>query len=878
MAPLGFGALALFILASSLSAATTFTVRVSGSGCASGAQVMAVSHGNQGPDPAKTRVTTANSAGVATFADLTDGSQYQFAATNSGCSPSLRDQMMDYNNFPTDVTSGGSKDIALTSGGTGATAVVNLILPAGGFPKLVMGGCRLGMNNEDVGFGMASITAANGESITFYNLPPAEANTYNCGVFSPSDNRGGGLMVDVALTAGQSTTLANAINLNTSYAPPSAVEDQASRDGLRSGEGSPPNLAVVVTRQDTGNPVRGAQLKLKTTTSGGPQFFSMTDPYGVGSFYGLMNSTTYYLDIFSPGLEGVVSRAFYSTDWIAQSQSTSIALSTSTGGGAIVGTVNLNGVAVPNVWINVRPDFQGWAGADTYGGNSPNPGSGFYGGNSSTGAINVTNLPAGNYELEVGSPFSNQPTQYNVGADGQRNTSDDIRLTISSTSVFLTYSSSGTLLSSGTAITVTMKVDTTTANGSITGSLVFPESVNLAAEPIVIVAHEEFGNTPGQQPKAGFAVVNGTGQTQTYTVSVPAGVKYYVEFRGSGYGPIDLMNNFADLTSQTSVALPAVKFVRAGTVNVKVFGPNGSRWLPKTMPEPGDNFTSPGDFDKNFCGGNLNADGLSVRAWSWGQIDQNGEATLQGVPEGMYTLRFGTWGQGCSVADTRLDGVLVTAGTTTVVNMNLKKGIPMQATHSGTLPTELKPHPLRWEPGTEITMEGNLLGFPKGVAYNFDMLRRFHGRSGDVAPISFKYKTIRTRTGQEAVVWTSMMGWDSAPKVAPGEYNFLILAEGRPGAPPLGRERDPSYDPGHMYFRVLGSTTSLVDTSKQTTVSTIYGSTVVAVTVPVNYKTDGGKVSGQFKGTRVFTKEDINNMGGDFDKFLGYVPMCALYD
>ncbi len=868
--------------------AVDVTVTVAGSaGCSNGAQVMAVAMGEYGPDHTKTKVVTANSSGVASFTGgntLDATAHYQFMAINTNCAPSMRDQAMDYNNYPrpaSDYANG--KTITLNDDTSGGTIVIALTVDNAG--TFIMGGCRNNNSFEDVAFGMASLAGTTG-NITFFNIPPAPANTYDCGIFSPADDKGGGRFIDSAVAAGQTVTLtgSDGIDLTQHFAPPPMVEDEAMRDRHRVGAGTA-DLTVVVTSSATGNAVDHAQLKLKRSATGGPDYFADTDPRGIATFYGLMNDTTYYMDIFMPGFEGVTNRVFYSADWIAQPKSTSVVLNVMTGDGKIYGSVTMEGAAVPHVWVSCRPDWRSYPGLDqaTAQGSDPNamqqpwPGGSWGGTNASTGSFVISNLPAGNYECDANSPFTNQPTMVNFGPDGQMGGTDDLRITVSTNSILSVYAAApgAALISSNTALSVSLAVDTSTVrNGTISGKVYFPDAADLTSSPITIMAHEEHGGRPGQRPKVGFASVNGVGAEQTYTMQVETGVKYFLEIRGTNYGPVHMgPSNFADLTEATTIAGLDFHMAKAGSVNVTLFGPDGYRFVPKTQPQPGDD---PNNFMNEFCSGNVHAEGMNVDAWGWGELSQEGDVTIAGLPAGTYMLGFASHGKGCQVAETYIDGVVVNVDTTTSVTMNLKKGIKVEVT-TGDLPPDIGV----MGPGEPPEMVGRIVGFHKGTPLTFDNLNLMHGRGGSDAPINLqqmKFYSPEDPHSQEQTAWMGHGGWDSAPKVPPGDYTLHVFAEGFPNMGPPPGEEMPStpIDPGFMYLTALGKKNALIDKAHETTASTVFFSSVVAVNIDTSY--GDATITGTMTGDKMMTKRDFDKMGGDFDKFLAYMPMCAVYD
>jgi hypothetical protein len=854
--------------------AASYTVNLTGdSSCTSGATVAAVVFGNQGPDPSKTQLVTATGAGVATFTGgtaLTTTDNYQFIAGNVGCSPTARNQANDPSNAPATISDGGSRTINMAKNSALATLQANLTLPAGGtFPKLVFGGCRNGTSGEDVDFSMGSLAGATGSVI--FNLPPAAANTYNCGFFSPSDNRGAGTQVPSVTTAGATTIVS--VDFTQFNTPPSGTQTQAQRNGNTQGGGGQPNLSVQVKKQSDGSAVSNAQLRLKTsTTTANPINIQFTDFNGVGGFFGLTNNTSYYLDVIAPGFQGATNLVEFAANWISSPVSVSTPLAQGTVG-AITGSAKLNGTAVPQIWINCFPDFQSYPGSDAFGGNTPSPGAGFGNANASNGTFTAGNLSPGNYQCMINSPFSNQPTNINQGSDTSVSLpasagSTQLRLTIGTTTVSganvfeVHFASNGVLAQTpGTTLNVTIKPDTATANGTVTQKYVFPTTVDLSANPIAVIFHEAFSATPGTQPHSAFGVLNGSGQSSyTLAVRLPTGTKYFKEVRGTTYGPVaSAGGNFEsiDLTSQTTVTLPDQLMAKAGEVDVTLVNADGTRFIPSNNgPNP-----------STFCSAQINVH--SDAAFQSNQVDSDGTGRVAGMAEGVCAVEASFFGGGCTNAPAKKQGVQVVAGQTTKITLNLQKGVNLEVNVTGTLPAGVNPN---GPTGTLPNPQAKVLGFPRGTIFNLDLLRTFLGEGDSSAPYLAIYSDNSSFLGSKASkVYHGFSNPNQPDVVPPGDMTFLHEVFQFP-------KFDPSsvgQDPGTYGLAIGGVVSAPVSLALATSSSTIYGVSDVLVTLPMNY--GNSTVKGTVKLTRFIQKSDFDKINGDFTKFQAFLPVCALY-
>jgi len=516
----------------------------------SGAVVAAIVFTAKGdPDPTNSKLDTTNASGQIALT-IADNLVYVVLATKQGYSPTIRDQMMDPTWIPVQGTGTLSKEIILKSGLTGVGWVkASITLPnVAVLPQMILGDISNPYTREPVAFG-AAILGTNPGDLYYYNVPLQSANVYKAHAFAPSINLS--LGVDVGeIKEGVETT----VNINltgTDALPPSTVVQAV---GVK-------KIAFEGIVQDINSkPVVGARIGVTRLEGGWWQ--TTTDDNGRYIFYGYpddpggLDVGTYFFDVTCNGYKGQRAdnnKMGYSYDgqntvYVSFTPKDGRALVPVTG--IITGKVvmNISGQlqAVPQAWIHLRGDWSLWYGTD------PNSTVGLalwenkagmsegHTQNRPDGTFSITGLPDGNYTVDVWTQFSQSGITYNRGKDGQDNydpgssthtfTSDDLRVSIRGGNCEV-YSSSGILLGN----TVTVEIPPTEgATAEIKGKLVFPNVVDLSANPVTIIAHEDWQSFEQRREQGENATYTPYLSALANTIQLPQKYVYYIKGVWSG--------------------------------------------------------------------------------------------------------------------------------------------------------------------------------------------------------------------------------------------------------------------------------------------------------------------------------------------------------
>nr|MDA8245093.1 carboxypeptidase-like regulatory domain-containing protein [Elusimicrobiota bacterium] len=158
-----------------------------------GADVIMVNYGYNGPTSA-TQWGQTDAQGDWTFTSVSTGTGYTLYFNKQGYSPTIRDQFnnpdpsLQHNFWPWDAT-------PLYSTFTVAndqTEVGQVQLPFTGATvnKVLFGSVNYNNIPEPGFFGMVQADPSGAGTLTVDNVPYAEANTYNIGIYDPEQNRG----------------------------------------------------------------------------------------------------------------------------------------------------------------------------------------------------------------------------------------------------------------------------------------------------------------------------------------------------------------------------------------------------------------------------------------------------------------------------------------------------------------------------------------------------------------------------------------------------------------------------------------------------------------------------------------------------------------
>lgn len=878
-----------------------------------GVQVVAVSFGLFGPDPANSRVSSTNASGVATFSGgnaLTDGREYDILVSSHGWGPTLREQIFNPNKqFLQTPLAGG----AITCSGNVYPCYFELR------PKSNVGAVQVTITHssstaiqqlfadikskssfEPVTFAMVRTTDTTSTFlIPNVTVQDASAETYEVGVFWPAENRGTGTRLSQLVTAGSVANVT--LDFNNAIAPP-RIEQAPPPPGSGAGELSIDGTVVV---DSSSAAVKNAMIQADGFRNGqnGGFYQTFSDDNGYFAFYGLHSQTTYYFSVGASGYGADKNSDVWLSTAGAFFSGTALrhTFRLTPASGILSGHVLINGVPVPHAHVDVFPDFAPWntTGVST----NPfvsNPGMGHGFTQATTGYFRITGLPDGNYKLMAHSEFSQQGTEFNAGANGQFDggsrpapeVTDDLRIAVES-GVGRVYTSTGTLYSN--EVNVVMKVSTATASGTISGKITFKvdsASVDLLSSPIVIIAHQAFFGPMGPSdgpPKAGFAVIKSSGAKEyNYTVQVPPGIRYILELKTPDWAMSRDRAEFdivADLETSNTASNINFVLVPGGRITGEVRLPDGSIFKPRTQPDPNEFpvcqppapctfFDFNTWYQTKFRQAFVHAHGMNVPSGNGSEVGDDGSFTIDGLLPGMYEVNVNGQGGGFTWANSRLENVTVNAGTSSVVRVTLKDGVVAIPRVLGNIPEEIFPIG-GFGPGMEKeTAEMrfvSVIGLPTGPIDQKALMMM-----AEMGPLNPDLMISRRMTFYDhdnnfqtpdisTYTWQTMMG-GSVPRIPPGKYDFYLTSITRRG-PVAGRV-------------VLGS---IKNTELHSGATMQYFAVERSSAIPLNITSQwsantAATIAGSVAGQYIFRNDDFEGFKDDPEAMIDYVPLITLYD
>ena len=578
-----------------------------------------------------------------------------------------------------------------------------------------------------------------------------------------------------------------------------------------------------------------------------------------------------------------------------------------------------SGYPIPNANVSVQPDGSGWATGSHCSitdHNDPqyyqtiNSNPGFANSNvsvSATGYALIDGLPSGNYMIYVWTPFtqnsatSGGPSSYNSGSDGSfgDNTNwaqahcgtDDFRVHVDTADIaqpLHVYNVAGTDMGLS-SITVSIAISTTNT-AVVQGALRFPYAVDLSASPIMLTLQPQcdMGNCQGQ---GNFTVVPEPGATvsdhYTYSIPVASAAAYYMNVTASGWGRINKGGGDNNVSLNASTySIVNMNFNPAGTITGTLYKPDGTVYVPGTV---------------EWVYVNVN----NNNGYSNAQVGKDGTFTMNDVLPGINTIMVGGGGtSGFSYAlPSPTPQVNVTAGNTSTINLNL-----VNATY---LNTSLDMSKI---PDTSFISQGynSLLGFsvvtlPAGTVLKGSTINELLNKGGgDMNDI--RYGTT-TAAGQDNPCGGSN-GWPGgfcAGKVpSPAAYDMYMMhngnfddssKSGKTAAAPRHlsmRQRFSAAaiaqaDMPYPHFTLISSSRNVIvdsahanavmRTSYDSPMSTPSTGVLVDMTPATDQHLRGNtKLKGSVTAVNFFRQSDYEGTGGDFNKFVDYLPMVVLYD
>ena len=578
------------------------------------------------------------------------------------------------------------------------------------------------------------------------------------------------------------------------------------------------------------------------------------------------------------------------------------------------------GNLIPQSGVNLGPDQRMW---ETNGGctstNPPsaswksNPGLANINQQAATGNALLHGLPLGNYMLNIWTQFSqNQGTSFNRGTEpipdpntsgntSGRDSQGDIwdmsqlcgsgnwRLTLedSANPHLKLYNSSGTLLidygpaGPGHAPVIIATVTVPTANtGLVQGTLTFPPNTtpDLTNDPINITIQPQCGSL-GCSGEGGYAAIATqlTQNTATYQIHVSSGYAYYMNVTSNYWGQVrdGGGDNQVDLTS-TGTATVNMKFARSGRLTGKLYKPDGSIFTP----------TSSGQSQVQL---NINAEGDN--SWGWSQVNPDGTYSIGGLLPGQYPLHVSAWTSGSGTFNytdaSPLPNATISAQQDTYKDINLVKGVPVRIITS-TLLYRLPPMAVSDCQQQEGAVKSDcpsedfiVKAAPAGTVFDLDKLSSFVLNGGSNDNTAFRFLPPTSPANADNLSGRicsdgSFVGPAFCVNRLPSPSNFDMYLLRKGGMDPYNRIRP--------YFTILYSTKNVVIDDSHANSSYVWGSSTLTVRpVDLTPATDmsshaGATLAGRVIGNSVFLQSEFQALGGNFENFLKYIPLLALYD
>ncbi len=860
--------------------------------------------------------------GKVTPFDLTINKNYNIFYSSQGYSPSISDQFNNPEYDPNrNVYATGTNiyysTFTLTSGLTGVGRLVQEFTGATA-NKILFGGVYNMSSQMQGGSGIVRTDGSGNGILVVDNVPYAEANTYNIGLYDPELNRGIGRNVMTALSGSSpvvSYVGAAKLNFNQSV-PPARVENTAQQGGAATAGASVEG--VIKSTNSSFTPIAHMGIGVKACVGNQWSNWANSDENGRFQLYGLTPGVTYYLQVmggctWSQNGPGACYEPYSSPNYDAQDICTANnSLATANDivyvssdvmfhrvtlremprstGQIRVYVQSSSGFPMPNANVNISPDGSPWAKTPTScQSNDPanyTANQGFANSNvntSATGYALLDGLPSGNYTINVWTPFSSgggSQTPYNGNGDnftafgnnggGGGNWLqahcygtgvNDYRVTVDTSNVDQTmhvYNSSGVLVDLS-SITYIVAVGGNTT-GEVKGTVKFSGVADLSNSPIMITLYPQC--TDGMcQGTGNFAALTGSGADHyNYSINVASGAAYYMNVNSVAWGRVNRGggDNTIHLESTGTVVLN-LEFAPAGTITGTVYKPDGTIFTPAANQY-------------------ISVNAGSNNGWSGAQVQKDGSFTMTDVLPGVNKLAIYAGGSGAAfnyALPSPVPTVIVAVNSTSTVNMNL-----VNATYVGPVMTpSMMPDTTSLGSGSNPLLGFKVLPVPAGTVFTGAAITKM--LTGGEDKVEFRYST-GTHSGEEGPCGQSWPGGFCALNMpSPSVYDFYLVRFGD-----FGKEDAPSGPLPYPHFTVITSSKSVVIDSTHANglvrpqMSMTLSSGVVVNLNPAESMAGRGNatLTGSISADNFFRQVDFDATGGDFDKFVQYLPVVSIYD
>ncbi len=899
------------------SAGSNLSVNVVGSTGApvAGAQVIALYFQNGNPSPAGTRMAVTDASGNANFAvpnQLVASDGYQVVVASQGFLPGIVDQ---FNSGPLSLTAGTTSltppayTVSLSTSGGNAVGEIDLNLVHATANSLVFGQVSLQGGGGAVAYGVAATDGGGGGLLQVFDVHFASAGSYQISAFDPVQNRSQSFGIGINLNGASPLIAAGLLptaDFNLAPPPAAVINDQPSQGGL--------SADIVVT--DTNSvPLPGLAINISgayrdsfnqwhyDNRGGG------TDQGGHIPLYALTPGVTYYTSIFGTCAGGTCYQGSQSTavsqgfgtppgvnDFLYVSTGTvlsrKIVLTTTppSPGRLAVYVTDQFGTPFPQSYVSMGPDYANWNISGTCGGGmAANPAPININTNAATGYVLITGLPSGNYQLSANTQYG--PTSFNnfVFSGSSNNApgacpSNQVRLAIDTTTALdvYTYDSAGNATGNMSSATIVVTVSTS-GTGVVNGTLTFPSVVDLSVSPIVVTLQPQCNGSNCSNTGGGFKSFNSasTGPVIGFSIPVSSGQAYYMTFASNYWGAISAGGSelTVDLKTSTSAFIP-VTFAAAGRVIGHLRKPDGSVFVPQS-------------------GQNIYVDANGNNSWGTGQLSADGSFTIGGLQPGLYGFQVGAGGgsngsnafpyttkqpavqfQATAGQDLLQDAFLDNA-------VSIRPFISVSSLPALTIPAACPANsdcpaetwsifalaagtPLSARTVTQMLVGGGGSGGQgaAGVAGRFDYrvsTGTNHGcdGGGSLTPPGYCVTPIPAKPGAGSAYDFYLMrkgGFDTAGIAGGARPNLVLMTSSASIVVSQSRATDP------------------VVQSNGTSVTTTTAQDIVLVPSTNLSGTPQAVLFGTFTIANMINQQQFNQLAGNFNNFLQYLPVVYVYD
>ncbi|MFH1282719.1 MAG: carboxypeptidase regulatory-like domain-containing protein [bacterium] len=835
-----------------LSAATlTVTVVDQDGSAVSGAQIV-INKETENNDPSQTTIATTGGDGTAQIS-LDDNAHYGLNATAQTKMPSW------YEHVYTD-NSEISRTLTVFNAPEGTADIKVRIIhdgkddtPAG--TRLIFLNVKNRGTGEYVSFGIGE--QLSNTDYYIYTVPVDPNNKYNLDIYSPADNKGTTISIEHAVSGQETDAGTVDISGNNTFAPPTKQNASGSALGDVVFEGR-----VEDTEEDA---ISDANVSLHGS---GLNLVAKTDDNGYFAFYentagDMFSAGMYNIDFMKNGYKGNFIQWNYT---VGNSSKTVVQLQEATG--KIKGIVKIDGVPMPNAWVNVWPD---WERGDHESVNEyERPGMGHGNMRTSSGIFEMTGIASGRYNLQVWTEFSREPGEYNIGASRAISTDDlviQVREGDNGDYAKVYKTSDGTNFDAeATDETVYTDVDddgkkdvivniTSGNDGENTISGVISFEGNPPPDPIsnvIIIARSDFTEA-GEQPSSGFAVLSADDLIPntvqySYTIENLPDDTYRLEVKAPNFGMKfdggDRDNECITLaTAGKNSKTVNIKLAPAGSINVTLIKPDGSIFR-RVEGEGGGMSAS------------VNAENWNSGSHGWSEIDDGGNCTIEGLLPGEYSVSANGWGRDYPYATAKKSNVVVEANKQTTVTMSLKEGIAVFPVLSEDLPEAIQ-ELLAAEGEGGGDGEGDcgrmrLVYTPADVTISFKNFDDYFGDDENAPFISY---------------WNNQ--WNIT-RLEPGIYNFYLVFSAE------------KMDSSHFYRTIIGKALNVEvagefkDDDYLPPWAMGPGDSFKVQNIEITLTLGEEVFSGTYKGVNTIRAADMRVIGKNFDRFLDYIPKIIL--